>query len=449
MISDCTAESLAALQWQGISLFWFDMNFFCCYNLKTSFKRFVKGKCCFVSKFVKKASLVFVILIIGMLVILTSCRKPLRTEEDGLVKSNIEPKPAWEALIAGYEKTAAASSYDVVLKTHKDAVYSQYSSVEDLEYTLKIADLNSEDFAATAKKQNAVGKIMSEYFFVNDKFYIKENVNVGETTNKLYISDNINVLKEVTGLDLFSLDTTALKAAVADSKSIKKGNEGGLSSIRFELSAEEMTSIMGDSFEVITGMDKFTGFMYFYMDSNGFLVKFGYDSHFSAVFDGEESYIKKNVEYIFSNINNVDKVETPDWVSSLTPDKTESVKYIKNNVDYIFLYEAISESSEYGYKLYDIINSEDDSAKIKLADVPAEINGLPVFEISGTAISFGKGVETLVLPEHITEVPYPEVSTPMTVFCKCSELSVPAISGTTVYLAGEWGYANGVPTAKR
>ena len=65
--------------------------------------------------------------------------------------------------------TAAASSYDVVLKTHKDAVYSQYSSVEDLEYTLKIADLNSEDFAATAKKQNAVGKIMSEYFFVNDK----------------------------------------------------------------------------------------------------------------------------------------------------------------------------------------------------------------------------------------------------------------------------------------
>ena len=99
--------------------------------------------------------------------------------------------------------------------------------------------------------------------------------------------------------------------------------------------------------------------------------------------------------------------------------------------------------------MYDIINSEDDSAKIKLADVPAEINGLPVFEISGTAISFGKGVETLVLPEHITEVPYPEVSTPMTVFCKCSELSVPAISGTTVYLAGEWGYANGVPTAKR
>ena len=139
-------------------------------------------------------------------------------------------------------------------------------------------------------------------------------------------------------------------------------------------------------------------------------------------------------------------MERPDWVRDLTNDKIASVKYTKNKVDYIFLYEAISDSDKYGYKLYEIVNSEDPEAKINLAEVPGEINGITVFEISGTAISFGKGVETLVLPEHITVVPYPEVSTHMTVFCHCSELSEPAISGTTVFLAGEWKYVEGVPT---
>ena len=145
-------------------------------------------------------------------------------------------------------------------------------------------------------------------------------------------------------------------------------------------------------------------------------------------------------------MNNVSDVVKPNWVNSLTPDKMESVKCTKKNVDYIFLYEVIDGTNEYGYKLYELINSEDANAKISFAEVPAEINGLPVFAISGTAISFGKGVDVLVLPEHITVVPYPEVSTHMTVFCHCSELSEPAISGTTVFLAGEWKYVEGVPT---
>ncbi len=398
-------------------------------------------------KFVKKASLIFILLmIISVSFLVTSCRKPSRTEEIELPKNDVDRTPAWEALIEGYNKTAGAVSYDVVFKSYKEATYGEHSSTENLEHTMKITGLNTEDFTATAQKKNLTAGTTSDFFFLPEKFCSKEISNTNEITNRLFVSDDIDVLKEVTGLGVFKMDPLSIKAAVADSKSIKKGKKDGLSYTRFELSAEEMTGIMGNSFEVVPGMDEFTGFMYFYMDENGFLVKFGYDSHYSAVFDGDESHITRNVEYTFSNINSVNKVERPDWVRDLTNDKIASVKYTKNKVDYIFLYEAISDSDKYGYKLYEIVNSEDPEAKINLAEVPGEINGITVFEISGTAISFGKGVETLVLPEHITVVPYPEVSTHMTVFCHCSELSEPAISGTTVFLAGEWKYVEGVPT---
>lgn len=401
-------------------------------------------------RFIKKANLFFVILaVISVVVLLTACVKPLRTEEIELQNGNINSGPAWEPMIYALDETAKATGYDVVFKSHKEAKYGAYSSTEDLEHTIKISGLNSENFAATAKKQNLTGKTTNEYFFLNDRFCFTENSGTNEIYYRLFFSDNIDVLKEITGFNVFKLDKTALKAAVTGSKSIKKGRDGEISYIKFELSADEMTAIIGESFEVVPGMDNFTGFMYFYMDAEGDMVKFAYESNYSAVFDGEESVIKKEVEYSFSNMNSVSNVERPNWVNSLTPDKLDSVKCTRKNVDYIFLYEAIDGTNEYGYKLYELINSEDENAKISFAEVPAEINGLPVFAVSGTAISFGKGVDVLVLPEHITVVPYPEVSTPMKVFCKCSELTEPAISGTTVYLAGEWEYINGVPTPKR
>lgn len=401
-------------------------------------------------RFVKKANLIFVILAaISFLVLLTSCVKPLRTEEIELQNGNVNSGPAWEPLIYALDETAKANSYDVSFKSHKEAKYGEYSSTEDLEHTMKISGIDTENFTATAKKQNLTGNTTNEYFFLNDRFCFTETSGTNETQYRLFFSDNIDVLKEVTGFNVFKLDKTALKAAVTGSKSIKKGRDGETSYVKFALSADEMTAIIGESFEAVSGMDNFAGFMYFYMDSMGDMVKFGYESNYTAVFDGEESSIKKEVEYSFSNVNNVSDVVKPNWVNSLTPDKMESIKCTQKNVDYIFLYEVIDGTNEYGYKLYELINSEDANAKISFAEVPAEINGLPVFAISGTAISFGKGVDVLVLPEHITVVPYPEVSTPMKVFCKCSELTEPAISGTTVYLAGQWEYINGVPTPKR
>ena len=398
-------------------------------------------------KNMKKASLIFVVLVvISILFLFSACIKPSRTEEIELSKNNINIRPAWESVISGLNKTAIANSCDVAFSSYKEAVYGDFSSKENLAHTIKISGLNAGNFTATATKNNIDASTKSEYFFTADKFYFTETSANNQDTSYLFVSDNIDVLKEITGLNVFGVDVDAVKKAIKDSKSIQKSTKEGLSQVRFELSAEELTSIMGDVFEVVPGMDEFSGFMYLVTDKDGFLVKLGYDSHYSAVFDGEQSYVKRNVEYKFSNINKIDTVEKPEWVDRLTPEKIDTVKCIKNKTEFIFLYEEIDGSDEKAYKLYDIINAEDNGAKIRFAEVPAQINDIPVYAISGTAVAFGKGVEVLVLPEHITEVPYPEISTPMTVFCKCKELSVPAISGTTVYLAGQWDYVGGVPT---
>lgn len=389
-----------------------------------------------------KVTIIFVLAIFALLLAFTSCKG------ESLPKSNIGAKDAWDFVSAGFNKTSDATSYKVVFETHSEAAFGEFSSKDSTKNTMTICGLGTDDFMATAEKHNSETIITNEYFFTPDKFYTVEKNSDTVSMPCLYVSDNIDVVEEVTGLNVFEIEMDAVKKAIENSKSIVKETEKDLSYIRFSITSDELVSVLGSSYEVFNDMKSFSGFMFFYVNSDGYLVKFGYDSSYSETYEEQETYVNLKVEYAFSDINSVKLVSEPQWVSTLKPEAYDTVKYVKNNVEYFFLCERPDKGSDYSYKLYEITNLEDKEAPVKFAEIPETIEGVPVTAISGTAIAFGKGVETLVMPKYIKEVPYPENSTPMTVFCKCSELLDVPPTEVTVYLADEWEYVNGVPTVK-
>lgn len=391
----------------------------------------------------RKVTVVFaVIAIFTLLFTFASCKS------DALPKSNIEAKDAWDFVSAGFNKTSAAKSYKVIFETHSDAAFGEFSFTDSSKYIMTISGLGTDAFTATAEKHNSETILTNEYFFMPDKFYSVEKDSDTVSMPCLYVSDNIDVIEEVTGLNVFEINMEAVKKAIESSRSIVKEKEKNLSYIRFSLTSEELVDVLGSSYEVFNEMKNFSGFMFFYVDSDGYLVKFGYDSSYSETYDEQETYVKLKAGYTFSDINSVESVSKPQWATTLKPESYDTVKYIKNNVEYFFLCERPDDGADYSYKLYEITNLEDKEASVKFAEIPETIEGVPVTAISGTAIAFGKGVETLVMPKYIKEVPYPENSTPMTVFCKCTELLDAPPTEVTVYLADEWEYVDGVPTAK-
>ena len=262
------------------------------------------------------------------------------------------------------------------------------------------------------------------------------------------ITDDIDVLQEVTGLNVFEINIDKVKVALEGSNSIVKGEENGLQFIKFAITTQSASEILGDTYHVFDGMSDFSGFMFFYIDSDGYLAKFGYDSSFSEKSGEEKASVDATCEYTFSNINKTDKILAPGWVSKLQPEEIDTVYYIKDKVSYAFIYEESESTNGYGYKFYWVESTEDVDKPVAFADVPSKINGVDVTDISRTILIFGKGAEVMVLPETINYLPYAQEDVKATIFSKCDKFSEDIPEGITAYTAGEWEYVNGVPTVK-
>lgn len=378
-----------------------------------------------------------------LLVVFTACNG------DALPKSNVEYNEAYEIISQAFKKMGEATSFNMSFESKSDAAFEEFSSTEKSNYSLNVSGLGTNELIAVAQKQNTESRTITRYFFEKDRFYSIEEENEQFSMPYLYISDEIDVMAEVTGLNAFAIDIEAVNSALQKSKSIVKTTENNVVSVRFSLQSEDLVDIIGDSFEVFENLENFSGFMSFEIDSQGYIVGFGYDSSFKETYAEEsQSYVDLNVKFKFSDINKAQNITKPDWASQLGATDYDSVKYVKNKVEYFFLCESPEKGDDYFYKLYEVSNLDDAEQPVKLADIPSSIEGVPVMGISGTAIAFGKGVEVLVLPETVTEVPYPENNTPMTVFCKCTELTEVPPEDVTVYLADEWEYKDGIPTVK-
>ena len=388
--------------------------------------------------------LVFIMLAV---VLLVSCSSK-DSKSDEVPKSNITASDAWTLVEAGYKKTEAATGYDVSYKTNSKAVFAEHSTVESSEHSISIYGNGTEDFTADAKVEYSDTPNVTHYYFDSEKYYKATKENDKFTTPYLYITDNIDVLEEVTGLNVFKINIDKVKANLDESNSIVKGEENGVKFIRFAITKQSATEILGESYHVFEGMSDFTGFMFFYVDSDGYLVKFGYESSFSEESDGEKASIDSACEYAFSNIEKTEKILAPGWVSKLQPEEIDTVYYIKDKVLYAFIYEESESTNGYGYKFYWVESTVNIDEPVKFAEVPAQINGVNVTDISRTILIFGKGAEVMVLPQKINYLPYAQENVKATIFSKCENFSEEVPEGITAYTVSEWEYVNGVPTVK-
>ena len=392
---------------------------------------------------------VFGILLILMLaiVIFASCSNSDNKSTE-FPKSNITASDAWSFVEAGYKKTEAATGYDVSYKTNSKAVFAEHSTVESSEHSISIYGKGTKDFTADAKVEYSDTPSVTHYYFDGEKYYKATKENDKFTTPYLYITDDIDVLQEVTGLNVFEINIDKVKVALEGSNSIVKGEENGLQFIKFAITTQSASEILGDTYHVFDGMSDFSGFMFFYIDSDGYLAKFGYESSFSEKSGEEKASVDATCEYTFSNINKTEKILAPGWVSKLQPEEIDTVYYIKDKVSYAFIYEESESTNGYGYKFYWVESTEDVDKPVAFADVPSKINGVDVTDISRTILIFGKGAEVMVLPETINYLPYAQEDVKATIFSKCDKFSEDVPEGITAYTAGEWEYVNGVPTVK-
>ena len=115
---------------------------------------------------------------------------------------------------------------------------------------------------------------------------------------------------------------------------------------------------------------------------------------------------------------------------------------------YAFIYEESESTNGYGYKFYWVESTVNIDEPVKFAEVPAQINGVNVTDISRTILIFGKGAEVMVLPQKINYLPYAQENVKATIFSKCENFSEEVPEGITAYTVSEWEYVNGVPTVK-
>lgn len=383
-----------------------------------------------------------------LVVLLFSSCSDASNKNDAIPKSNITSGDAWPLIESGYKKTEAATGYDILYKTNSNSVFADHSNVEWSKHSITIYGKGTPDFTADAKSEFSDTQSVKHYYFDNEKYYNAYKENDKFLTPYLYVTDDIDVLEEVTSLNVFEINLEKVKTTLDSSKSIVKGEENGLEFIKFAITAQNAKEILGKSYHVFDGLSDFLGFMFFYVDSDGYLVKFGYDSSFSEDNGGEKASVDLTCEYTFSNINKTEKILVPGWVSKLQPEEFDTVYYVKDKVLYSFLYEPSESTDGYGYNLFWIESTEDESAVVKFADVPDEINGIKVTDISRTILVFGKGAEVMVLPESINYLPYAQDAVDITIFSKCSELKEDIPEGIKAYVANEWEYVDGVPTAK-
>ena len=385
---------------------------------------------------------VILILVVSMLV-LVSCDDKKTNEKA------VEPATAWEEIQEGFDKTAGASGYEVEFKTKSKSTFGEYSSEDSATYNISLYGIGTDSFRASAVTKNSETLTKKSYYFEADKFYVADIEGEKNTTPYLYVSDDVDALKEVTGLNVFKINTEAVKTALESSKSVVEGEEGDCKYIKFAMTSQNAVDILGDSYQIYNDMKDFDGYMFFYTNSEGYLVKFGYDSNYAETYEGEKTAVELSVEYNFMNINKATEIAAPGWVTKLAPEEIDTVYYIKDKVLYSFLYEPSENSSGYGYKLYWIESMVDKDKVVEYAQIPEEINGIKVVDISRTAFSFGKGVKVLVMPQTISYVAYPAEGVEMTVFSKCEEFTENVPEGVTAYTAQEWDFIDGVPTVKK
>ena len=377
-------------------------------------------------KYFKKMYYVCVILILVVsMLVLVSCDDKKTNEKA------VEPATAWEEIQQGFDKTAGASGYEVEFKTKSKSTFGEYSSEDSATYNISLYGIGTDSFRASAVRKNSETLTKKSYYFEADKYYVADIEGEENITPYLYVSDDVDALKEVTG---------PVKTALESSKSVVEGEEGDCKYIKFAITSQNAVDILGDSYQIYNDMKDFDGYMFFYTNSEGYLVKFGYDSNYAETYEGEKTAVELSVEYNFMNINKATEIAAPGWVTKLAPEEIDTVYYIKDKVRYSFLYEPSENSSGYGYKLYWIESMVDKENVVEYAQIP---------EISRTAFSFGKGVKVLVMPQTISYVAYPAEGVEMTVFSKCEEFTENVPEGVTAYTAQEWEFLDGVPTAKK
>lgn len=393
--------------------------------------------------------IVFSILLIllSAVVFLSSCSSDSNKSDD-IPKTNITADDAWSLVESSYKKTEAATGYDVSYKTNSKSVFVDHSSDTTSNHSITIYGKGTPDFTADAKVEYSDTSIVKHYYFDDEKYYTANKENGKLSTPYLYVSDDIDVLEEVTGLNVFEINIDKVKLALDSSKSVVKGEENGLQFIKFAITVQNAKEILGESYHVFDGLENFAGFMFFYIDSEGYLVKFGYDSSFSEDSGGEKASVDLTCEYTFSDINKTEKILPPAWVSKLQPEEIDTVYYIKDKVSCAFLYEASESTNGYGYRLFWVESTEDESEVVKFVEIPEMVNGIKITDISRTILVFGKGAEVMVLPEAINYLPFPSEGMNVTVYSKCREFVEDIPEGLTVYTADEWEYVNGVPKVK-